>query len=212
MQITASNRHVLIVDDDPAMRDALAVVFRLAGYRVSLFPDAESFLTAAPMKPPAALIVDVHLPGLSGLDLLERLDAESYGAPIVMISADADVAHVVEAIKRGACDYMVKPLDGRRLVARIGGAIASFERHQSAARFPGQTALTPREHEVLDAIAGGASNKEVGRRLGISPRPHHRRLGAHRAAWSGWRPQWSRQPHAEHGGVNSAIARGCSRG
>ena len=170
MRTTAPIRNVFVIDDDSAMREALALVVTLAGYRVSLFPDAESFLAAVPMKAPAALLIDVHLPRLSGLDLLAHLDAGRYGAPIVMISGDADVAHAVEAVKRGAFDYMVKPLDGRRLVERIGSAIAGFERRQSAGCFPGEAALTPREHEVLDAIAGGASNKEVGRRLGISPR------------------------------------------
>ncbi len=170
MPTTAQIRNMLIIDDDPAMREALAVVFTLAGYRVSLFPDAESFLAAVPMKAPAALLIDVHLPRMSGLDLLVRLDARHYGAPIVMISGDVDVAHAVEAVKRGAVDYMVKPLDGRRLVARIDGAVAGFARRASAGAFPGWTALTPREREVLDAIADGASNKEVGRRLGISPR------------------------------------------
>ncbi len=152
------------------MREALAVVFTLASYRVSLFPDAESFLAAVPMKVPAALLIDVHLPRMSGLDLLLRLHAGHYEAPIVMISGDADVAHAVDAVKHGAFDYMVKPLDGRRLVACVGNAIARFEQRASEPAFPGQTALTPREREVLDYIAGGASNKEVGRRLGISPR------------------------------------------
>ena len=171
MPMKPAIRNVFVIDDDSAMREALAVVFTLAGYRVILFPDAESFLAAVPMKAPAALLVDIHLPRLSGLDLLERLDAAHYGAPIFMISADANVTHVVEAVKRGAFDYLVKPLDGRQLVVRINGAIASFERRQQpAGRFPGEMALTPREHEVLDAIASGASNKEVGRRLGISPR------------------------------------------
>jgi len=178
MSIAASNRHVLIVDDDPSMRDALAVVFTLAGYPVSLFPDAESFLAAVPVKSPAALLLDVHLPGMSGLQLLKKLDAACYGAPIIMISADADVANAVDAVKSGAFDYLVKPIEGRELAARIEHAISVFTRRngqQTGARplkleFPGQTALTPRERQVLNEIANGASNKEVGRRLGISPR------------------------------------------
>ncbi len=178
MSIPATPRHVLIVDDDPSMRDALAVVFTLAGYRVSLFPDAESFLAAVPVSTPSALLLDVHLPGKSGIDLLKRLDAANYGAPIIMISADADVAHAVDAVKSGAFDYLVKPLEGRELAARIESAIAVFERRarqQSGVRplrsdFPGQAALTPRERQVLAEIANGASNKEAGRRLGISPR------------------------------------------
>jgi two-component system response regulator FixJ len=170
-------RTVIIVDDDRSMRDALAVVFSVAGYKVSLFPDAESFLAAVPVKAPAALLLDVHLPGRSGIDLLKRLDAAHYSAPILMISADADVAHVVAAVKSGAFDYMVKPLDGRDMVRRVGSAIAAFERKANAhaaptimRNFPGQAALTPRERQVLGEIANGASNKEVGRRLGISPR------------------------------------------
>lgn len=177
MLTPASARTVIIIDDDPSMRDALAVVFTLAGYRVSLFPDAESFLAAVPVRSPAALLLDVHLPGRSGLDLLKRLDATRYGAPIVMISADASVAHAVAAVKNGAFDYMVKPLDGRDMVKRVGNAIAAYERQANAqvARpvacgFPGQAALTPRERQVLNEIANGASNKEAGRRLGISPR------------------------------------------
>jgi FixJ family two-component response regulator len=178
MSKTVPTRHVLIIDDDPSMRDALAVVFTLAGYPVSLFPDAESFLAAVPVKSPAAVLVDVHLPGLSGIDLLKRLDTARYGAPIIMVSADADVANAVDAVKSGAFDYLVKPLDGRELVARIEHAIAVFERRngrQQGVRplksdFPGQAALTPRERQVLNEIAGGASNKEAGRRLGISPR------------------------------------------
>jgi len=177
MPMSDSKRTVIIIDDDPSMRDALAVVFTLAGYRVSLFPDAESFLGAVPVKAPSALLLDVHLPGKSGIDLLKRLDAAHYGAPILMISADADVGYAVDAVKSGAFDYMVKPLDGRDMVKRVGNAIAAFERQHNpqvapaiAHEFPGQGALTPRERQVLSEIAGGASNKEVGRRLGISPR------------------------------------------
>lgn len=178
MSTLASSRHVLIVDDDPSMRDALAAVFTLAGYPVSLFPDAESFLAAVPVKSPAAVLLDVHLPGMSGIELLKRLDAACYGAPIIMISGDADVANAVEAVKSGAFDYLVKPIEGRQLAARIDSAIAVYERRVGQQRdaqpikpaFPGQAALTPRERQVLTEIAGGASNKEVGRRLGISSR------------------------------------------
>ena len=178
MRVAASTRDVFIVDDDASMRDALAVVFTVAGYRVTLFPDAEAFLAAVPVKSPAALLLDLHLPGKSGLVLLQQLDAARYGAPIVMISADADVASAVEAVKTGAFDYLVKPLDGRDLVSRVGNAITTFERRAGEhgvsrtirCDFPGQGALTPRERQVLNEIANGASNKEAGRRLGISPR------------------------------------------
>jgi two-component system, LuxR family, response regulator FixJ len=169
---------LFIVDDDSMMREALSVVFTLAGYRVSVFADAETFLNAARARTPACVLLDLHLPDKSGLAVLKELNAHSYPAPIFIVTGDGDVSSAVEAVKNGAFDYLVKPLDARVIVARVGGAIAaSVERggngsegRRSSIDFPGRTLLTPREREVLTQIAGGASNKEVGRRLGISPR------------------------------------------
>jgi FixJ family two-component response regulator len=168
---------LFVVDDDASMRDALSVVFTLAGYRVALFADAEPFLAAARAKTPAAVLLDLHLPGKSGVAVLKELDAVHYPAPIFIVTGDGDVAHAVEAVKCGAFDYVVKPLDARLLVTRVGNAIAAAARRHArpdadsaGLQFPGQTLLTPREQEVLAQIAGGASNKEAGRKLGISPR------------------------------------------
>jgi len=168
---------LFVVDDDASMREALSVVFTLAGYRVGLFANAEPFLAVARATPPAAVLLDLHLPGKSGVAVLKELDAPHFPAPIFMISGDGDVAQAIEAVKCGAFDYVVKPLDARLLVARVGNAIAVMARGvarpddiRSSTDFPGQALLTPREREVLARIAGGASNKEVGRYLGISPR------------------------------------------
>ena len=169
---------LFIVDDDAAMRDALSVVFTLAGYRVSVFADAETFLAAARVSQPAGVLLDLHLPDKSGLDVLKELNAQHYSAPIFIISGDGDVACAVEAVKNGAFDYMTKPFDARAIVMRVGNAIAGFAKrnhpiedgHGVVSEFPGRGRLTPREREVLAQIAGGASNKEAGRRLGISPR------------------------------------------
>jgi FixJ family two-component response regulator len=169
---------LFIVDDDAMMREALSVVFTLAGYRVSVFADAETFLTTALTRTPACVLLDLHLPDKSGLAVLKELNAHSYPAPIFIVTGDGDVGSAVEAVKNGAFDYLVKPLDARVIVARVGGAIAASakrngttnERNGTSIDFPGRTLLTPREREVLTQIAGGASNKEVGRRLGISPR------------------------------------------
>lgn len=188
---------LFIVDDDAMMRDALSVVFTLAGYRVTGFVDGETFLAVARDRTPAAVLLDLHLPAKSGLVVLRELDARSYPAPIFVVTGDSDVGSAVEAVKSGAFDYLVKPLDASAIVARVRSAITAFARRDGSAvgkiglpaDFPGQSLLTPREREVLSQIAEGASNKEVGRRLGISPRTvevHRARLmekiGARNAA------------------------------
>jgi two-component system response regulator FixJ len=112
------------------------------------------------------------------LTALRELDARTYPAPIFIVTGDGDVSSAVEAVKSGAYDYLVKPLDARSIVSRVRGAVATFARHDGGTGgkialsmdVPGQRLLTPREREALTQIAEGASNKEVGRRLGISPR------------------------------------------
>jgi len=117
----------------------------------------------------------VQLPGASGLDLLRRLDAQHYPAPILVISGHGDIPTAIEAIRNGALDFIEKPFEAAALVARVRNAIDAWHsgnRKDSilARDFSGHERLTARERDVLEQIAQGASNKEAGRDLGISPR------------------------------------------
>lgn len=173
-----SDYEIFIVDDDPAVRDALSVVLTLENYHVTSFADGGTFLTAARTRTPSCIILDVHMPGRSGLDILKDLNAEHYAAPILIISGQGDIPMAVDAVKNGALDFIEKPFDADTVVTRVREAIEATERRRThagapdglAASFPGRELLTPREREVLAQIASGASNKEAGRLLGISPR------------------------------------------
>src|ERR1700747_584705 len=174
----APRGEIFVVDDDPAVRDTLSMVLQAAGYEVICFAGGAALLAVALNRTPSCILLDVHIPGKSGLDILRELHGEDYPAPIFMISGQGDIAMAVSAIKNGALDFIEKPFRGNELVARLDEAIGAYARRQaedSASRmeslhFPGREPLTRREREVLERFAAGASNKEAGRELGISPR------------------------------------------
>lgn len=168
---------LFIVDDDAAVRDALCLVFEQEGYRVGLFSDGPSLLQALIQRQPDIILLDAHLPGPSGLDVLRQLASRKFHGPVVLISAHADIAMAVEAIKSGAADVIEKPCDADRLVAQVGSALAGHAKRRAERSDPvaalgpdGASLLTPRERDVLHELVRGASNKEAGRSLGISPR------------------------------------------
>lgn len=172
------NSEIFIVDDDYDMREALSAIFRKEGYRTAAFADGKSFVRLARGQAPACVLLDLCMPGMSGLDVLKELDARSYPAPILMISAQEDVLNVVQAMRNGAFDYIEKRLDAQAIVARVLDAIESWkqlgEHDESPAPLSpairGYFQLTRREREVLAQIAAASSNKETARNLGISPR------------------------------------------
>lgn len=169
---------IFVVDDDPGVRAALSAVFSREGYRVTCFVDGPSFLAAARARTPACIVLDVHIPGRSGLEVLKELNAQNYATPIFMMSGQGDIPMAVDAVKNGAFDFIEKPFRGSDVVARVREAIEALVRRRTndevanlefnipADREP----LTPRECEVLGQFVAGASNKEAGRQLGISPR------------------------------------------
>jgi FixJ family two-component response regulator len=192
-----SRGEIFVVDDDPAVRETLSMVLSAGGYEVICFADGAALLAVARTRTPACVLLDVHIPGKSGLDILKELHGEDYPAPIFMISGQGDIAMAVSSIKSGALDFIEKPFRGNELVARLNEAIDAYARRKSdnaaskvqALHFPGREPLTRREREVLEQLTKGACNKEAGRHLGISPRTieDHRanimkKLGARNAA------------------------------
>ena len=189
-------KEIFIVDDDPLVRTMLTAVFSANDFKVLCFADVAALLDETRVRTPACIILDVHIPGDSGLDILKHLNAQDYPAPIFIMSGQGDIAMAVQAIKNGALDFIEKPFRGSAVVARVREAIEAFTRRpqeseSSAAEFhfPGREPLSRREREVLALLVKGASNKEAGRHLGISPRTieDHRarimaKLGARNAA------------------------------
>jgi len=174
----AAMSEVFIVDDDYEMRESLSAILRKAGYDTAAFADGRSFIRLSRGQTPACVLLDLCMPGMSGLDVLKELDAKNYPAPILIVSAQDDVLHVVQAMRNGAFDYLEKRLDADTIVARVAEAIEAWkqwrERDESAPTLSpairGYYLLTRREREVLAQIAAAASNKETARNLGISPR------------------------------------------
>ena len=178
MGTAARTGTVFVVDDDPAVRTTLSTVFARAGYEVTCFADGAALVAAARIGTPLCIILDVHIPGKSGLDILKQLNAQDYPVPIFMMSGQGDIAMAVDAIKHGALDFIEKPFRGSDVVARVEAAIEARAQRDAGNGsiepqrfyFPGREPLSRREQDVLGQIVAGASNKEAGRKLGISPR------------------------------------------
>jgi FixJ family two-component response regulator len=168
---------VTIVDDDPDVRDSLGTILAIEGFRVRTYADGDLFLAEVKRIRTDCVILDVHMPRRSGLEILQALGGFAFPAPIFIISGQGDIPMAVNAIKAGAHDFIEKPFDADTIIERVREAVAARLRRDSGAvpptlkaAFPGAELLTPREREVLEQIAHGASNKEAGRTLGISPR------------------------------------------
>lgn len=178
LQTGEHTSEIYIVDDDAMVRESLSIVFSQAGYRVRTFCDGTSVVTAARVRIPACILIDIYMPGTSGLDILKQLDAANYPAPIFVVSARRDISIAVEAIKNGACDFIEKQMDAASIVIRVGKTIATWVSRQTRdatseirwRHFPGRPLLSRREIEVLAQIMAGASNKESAMTLGISSR------------------------------------------
>ena len=166
---------VYIVDDDPDMRDSLRWLMKTVGIRAQTFASAAEFLRDFTPKGPGCVILDVRMPGTSGLDLFEELVARGEGMPVIFITAHADVPMAVRAMKSGAVEFVEKPFNRQTLLDKVQRAIKddSQRRSRMAARadLSGRfQRLTDKEREVLELIKEGRPNKEIASQLQITPR------------------------------------------
>ncbi len=164
---------VFVLDDDPSVRRSLARLIRSVGYEVRTFASATEFLEREPASQPSCLVMDVRMPGLSGLDLQEALCADGSTAPIVMITGHGSVPMSVRAMRRGAVDFLQKPFEDQAILDAIHEAVerergASLQRRRREEIDGLLSTLTPRELEVFALVVAGLPNKKIATRLGAS--------------------------------------------
>jgi FixJ family two-component response regulator len=166
---------VYVVDDDSGVRSSILILLKSVGINTTTFASAREFLAAYDHSQPGCLILDIRMPGMSGMDLQLELNRLGAVLPIMFITGHGDVPMAVEAMQQGAFDFLQKPFRDQDLIQRIQRALERDESHRAALR---QTdaikmrlaSLTPREREVLDLLADGKQNKVMAAELGLSQR------------------------------------------
>ena len=166
---------VFVVDDDDAVRDSLSDLLDSVGLEVATYPSAHAFLVSYDDTRRGCLVLDIRMPGMSGLDLQERLIERGSALPIVFITGHGDVPMAVEAMKRGAVDFIQKPFRDQELLDRVNLALEQNRRRRDADETKQDIAqrvatLTRREREVMDMVIQGQANKVIAIDLGLSQR------------------------------------------
>lgn len=164
---------VFVVDDEAAVRQALRALLSVEGFPVEVFESGEAFLAGLPPRPVGCVLLDLRMPGLSGLDVLRELKGRGVALPVIMITAHGDVPMAVAALKAGAADFLEKPFDREPILAAIGEALqpkaspSAADRDRLAAKM---ALLTQREREVMELVVAGQTNKMIAHRLDIAVR------------------------------------------
>ncbi len=171
----ASVNKILIVDDDEAVLESLGALLEGQGYAVAGYASATALLSERPAPVAACAIIDLRMPGMDGLTLLEQLKASGAAYPMIVATGHGDVPLAVRAMKIGAADFIEKPYSNDAMLATIRDAIrrgapAQKPAAQSAAAIQLLSTLTQREREVLQGLVAGEPNKIIAYKLGISPR------------------------------------------
>jgi FixJ family two-component response regulator len=171
--MTETDAIVFVIDDDRAVREAIKSLIRSVGMRVETFASAQEFLGSRRPDAPACLVLDVRMPGLSGLDLQLELARADIRLPIIFITGHGDIPMSVQAMKAGATEFLTKPFRDQDLLDAIKQAIdrdrAARKQHAEMADLRRRFAqLTPREREVMEQVVAGLLNKQIALKLGIS--------------------------------------------
>ena len=164
---------VFVVDDDPAVREALQSLLRSVGLRVELFDSVPAFLAAKKPDVPSCLVLDVRLPGQSGLEFQDELQTENIALPIIFITGHGDIRMSVRAMKAGAVEFLTKPFRDQELLDAIHSAISqdrTWRRRNTRliALRKSLASMTPREREVMTFVVAGRRNKEIAAEIGVS--------------------------------------------
>lgn len=174
--MTGSNTTVFIVDDDASIRESLALLLSSVGYNVETFASAKKFIGMEPQpKGPACIVLDIKMPGLSGLDLQKEMSTRNYALPIIFITGHGDIPMSVKAMKRGAVDFLAKPFDDDELIEAVKEAlekdtriqIDNIEQKQIMQKLD---SLTAREYEIMTYLITGMLNKQIAFNLNIAER------------------------------------------
>jgi RNA polymerase sigma factor (sigma-70 family) len=169
------NSVVMVVDDDAGVRNAMRILLKSVGLESVLYPSAQEFLAAYQPSQPGCLVLDIRMPGMSGLELQQQLNIRGAVIPVIFMTGHGDIPMAVEAMQHGAFDFLQKPFRDQDLLDRIQRAIQKDgELRQSLGEHTRIKAhlesLTAREREVLDLMTQGKQNKQIAQELGISPR------------------------------------------
>jgi len=173
--MTKNKQTVFIVDDDEPVRGALQLLMKSVGHDAKTFATGDEFLAACSPGISGCLILDIRMPGMSGLELQEKLHQQGVNIPIIFITGHGDIPMAVEAMKQGALEFLQKPFREQDLVDRVNEAL---EKDESASKFalqrteiePRIAKLTPRERQIMDMIVQGKANKVIAIDLGVSQR------------------------------------------
>lgn len=166
---------VFVVDDDEAMRNSIHWLMESIGLRVEMYSSAAEFLQACDPQRPGCLLLDVRMPGMSGMELLEKLKGGDLRLPVIIITGHGDVPMAVRALKHGAFDFIQKPFNSQELLDQVNAALQqdteSHKQRRQIEILHNQFAiLTGREREIVELVVAGNSSKIIGAKLGISPK------------------------------------------